>query len=82
MTRLGDEAVDAALFLRSHFALATGSRLNVHADPMASFDGETAILQVLERTSWPANQARRVRSGLLVISDSFSIGQLEQVSLR
>ena len=51
MTRLGDEAVDAALFLRSHFALATGSRLNVHADPMASFDGETAILQVLERTS-------------------------------
>ena len=56
-------------------------QLNVHADPMASFDCETAILQ-LERTSGLANQARRVRSGLLVILDSFLIGQLEQVSLR
>ena len=64
------EAVDAPepLSRRNQFTLAAGSRPKVRANSEVGFSGNTAILQVLDRTAWLANQARRVWTGLPVTS--------------
>jgi len=73
-TGITAEAVDnpEALSVRGGFTRAAGKR-NMHVDSRTAFGFMTAILQVLDGIAWPWNQARHLRTNLLVISEKFPV---------